>query len=143
MRTNPLHEQAVDNHYLLLFREGRWDEGLSLEEARNAMDQAMTWFEGLTRQGKILGGHPLLEGGKTISGKGGQVAVVDGPFVETKESIAGYLMILAEDLDEAVEIAKSSPMLKYGIVTEVRKVAAECPVYDRIKERSEAVVAAV
>jgi len=60
--------------------------------------------------------------------------VVDGPFAESKESVGGYLLLQADNLDEAVEIARSNPVLKYGITVEVRPVLAECPISQRHPE---------
>jgi hypothetical protein len=45
--------------------------------------------------------------------------VTDGPFPEPKEAIAGYWVIQADSLEEAVEITKGNPWLKYGETVEV------------------------
>jgi hypothetical protein len=47
---------------------------------------------------------------------------VDGPFAESKESIAGYILLHVATLDEAVKIAKECPGLDYGVSVEVRLV---------------------
>ena len=57
--------------------------------------------------------------------------MVDGPFAESKEAVGGYLVLQADNLNEAVEIARSTPMLKYGITVEVRPILAECPIFER------------
>jgi hypothetical protein len=97
------------------------------------MNKIMAWFEGLKEAGKVKAGQPLGAEGRIISGKGDGV-IADGPFAESKEAIAGYLMLLADDLEEAVEIAKSVPTLKYGITVEVRPILAECPILARHPE---------
>jgi hypothetical protein len=61
--------------------------------------------------------------------------VADGPFVESKEAVGGYLLLQADNLDEAVAIAKTNPTLEYGIAIEVRPVLEECPIFQRAKER--------
>jgi hypothetical protein len=43
-----------------------------------------------------------------------------GPFLESKEAIAGYILLQVGDLNEAVEIAKERPGLEYGVSIEVR-----------------------
>lgn len=68
-------------------------------------------------------GHQLAAEGKIISGR--KEAVVDGPFAESKEAIAGYWFILAATLEEAVEIAKGNPCLDYGITLEVRPITQD------------------
>ncbi|PRY38216.1 YciI family protein [Umezawaea tangerina] len=55
----------------------------------------------------------------TVRVRGGEVVVSDGPFAETKEQIAGFDLIEAGDLDEALEIAAAHPVAKFGTV-EVR-----------------------
>jgi hypothetical protein len=51
--------------------------------------------------------------------------VTDGPFPEPKEAIAGYWVIQADSLEEAVEITKGNPWLKYGETVEVRPILPE------------------
>jgi hypothetical protein len=113
--------QPVKSEYMLLFRGMHWDKNLSPEEIQNVMSRWIVWFDRLTQEGKAKAGQPLTEKGKIISGKKGQ-KVVDGPFAESKESIAGYILLQAATLDEAVKIAKECPGLDYGISVEVRLV---------------------
>lgn len=126
--------QSDASQYLLLFRGAQWDKGLSPEELQKAMDQFMGWFEGLKEQGKCKGGQPLERQGKIVSGRNGNM-VSDGPFAESKEAIGGYFLLQVDSLDEAVEIAKGCPTLKYGSTVEVRPVADECPTFQRVKEQ--------
>ena len=106
---------------MLLFRGMDWDRGLSPEEIQNVMNRWIAWFDRLTEQGKARAGQPLTDKGKVISGKRGQT-VLDGPFAESKETVAGYILLQVDNLDEAVEIAKECPGLDYGISVEVRLV---------------------
>jgi hypothetical protein len=112
---------TTTSEYMLLFRGMHWDKNLSPEEIQNVMSRWIVWFDRLTQEGKAKAGQPLTEKGKIISGKKGQ-KVVDGPFAESKESIAGYILLQAATLDEAVKIAKECPGLDYGISVEVRLV---------------------
>jgi hypothetical protein len=97
------------------------------------MDKVMTWFEGLNKGGKIKGAQPLGGQGRVISGTDGRF-VVDGPFTETKEAVGGYLVMQADSLNDAVEVAQSMPTLRYGISVEVRPILAECPIFERHPE---------
>jgi hypothetical protein len=115
----------TDNGYLLLFRGTDWHNGLSPEEIQGVMNQWKSWFEKLTQQGKVKGGHPLEREGKVISGKKGRV-VADGPFAESKEAIGGYFLLTVNTEAEAVAIAKDCPGLEYGAIVEVRPIAAVC-----------------
>ena len=118
---------------MLLFRGPHWDRGLSTDELQQAMDKVMTWFERLNERGKIKGAQPLSGQGRVISGTDGRF-VVDGPFTETKETVGGYLVMQADSLNDAVEIAQSMPTLRYGISVEVRPILAECPIFQRHPE---------
>jgi hypothetical protein len=112
---------TTTSEYMLLFRGMHWDKNLSPQEIQNVMGRWIDWFDRLTQEGKAKAGQPLTEKGKIISGKKGQ-KVVDGPFAESKESIAGYILLHVATLDEAVKIAKECPGLDYGISVEVRLV---------------------
>jgi hypothetical protein len=114
--------QTTSSQYLLLGRGTHWDKGLSPEEIQQIMSRANAWFERISRQGKAKAGQPLAHEGKIVSGKKGQT-VTDGPFAESKEAIAGYVLLQVNDLDEAVEIAKEWPILEiHGVSIEVRQV---------------------
>jgi hypothetical protein len=58
---------------------------------------------------------------KTVRIRNGQLSVTDGPFTETKEALAGFYLIEARDLDEAIELASKIPPARVGSI-EVRPV---------------------
>jgi hypothetical protein len=128
-----MNTEKTTGEHMLLFRGPDWDKGLSAEELQEAMDKVVAWFEALNERGKIKAGQPLAAQGRVISGTNGRF-VVDGPFAESKEAVGGYLVLHADDLNEAVEIARSAPTLKYGITVEVRPILAECPIFERHPE---------
>ena len=116
--------EVVTSPFMLLFRGTDWDSGLSAEEIQRTMSRWTAWFDRLTNEGKAKIGQPLTNDGKIVSGKNGLV-VVDGPFAESKEAIAGYILLRVAGLDEATEIAKECPGLDYGISVEVRPISEE------------------
>jgi hypothetical protein len=59
----------------------------------------------------------------TVRVRNGKVTMTDGPFAETKEQLAGFYMVDAKDLDEAIEIASRIPPARVGSI-EVRPVRA-------------------
>ncbi len=75
----------------------------------------------LTQQDKFVGAQPLNGTGKQITGS--KKVVTDGPFMEGKEMVGGYLICKAASYDEAVELSKGCPILDFddGIV-EVREI---------------------
>ena len=65
---------------------------------------------------------------RTVRVRDGRSTVLDGPFAETKEVLAGFNLIEAADIDEAVRIAHEFPWIRYGSI-EVR------PLHDMDGER--------
>jgi hypothetical protein len=57
----------------------------------------------------------------TVRMRGGKLSITDGPFAETKEQLAGFYMIDAKNLDEAIQIASRIPPARVGSI-EVRPV---------------------
>lgn len=57
----------------------------------------------------------------TVRVRDGKVSITDGPFAETKEQLAGFYMIEAKDLDEAIKLAAGIPPARVGSI-EVRPV---------------------
>ncbi len=106
--------QKPKPEYLLLFHGTHWDKNLSPEELQNVMSQWTVWFDRLAEEGKIKSARPLRREGKIVAWKKGQT-VAEGPFSESKEAIGGYFLLQIGDLDEALEIAKECPALKYGM----------------------------
>ena len=57
----------------------------------------------------------------TVRVRNGKVSVTDGPFAETKEQLAGFYLIDARDLNEAIQVASKIPAARVGSV-EVRPI---------------------
>lgn len=111
--------------YLLFFRGNDWEKHLPPEELKRVVTDWYAWFQRLAEEGKCLGGLPLLDTGKLVSGKNGRT-VADGPFAESKETIAGYFHLRVANEAEAVQIAQQCPGLAYaGCVVEVRPVGEQ------------------
>jgi len=122
---------------MLLFRGTDWGKELSAEELQKVVSDWTTWFERLSREGKVVSGHPLQNEGKVISGRNGGI-IADGPFAESKEAIGGYFYLQVDDMDEAVKIAQQCPGLEYGAIVEVRPVAEMCAMRHRAMEEAAA-----
>jgi len=79
--------------------------------------------DGMRASGHWLGGHPLesVNTATTLRIRNGKLSTTDGPFAETKEQLAGFYLIEARDLNEALQVASKIPPARYGSV-EVRPV---------------------
>lgn len=107
--------------YVLLFVDTAETLGRSEAEVSELSGTIMTWWGEQAAAGKILEGQQLQgpETATTVRHDHGNVTIVDGPFIEAKESIGGYGVVEVKDLDEAIELAKSWP---WGGVVEIRPV---------------------
>lgn len=63
-------------------------------------------------------GAPLTPAGKVVSASG----ATDGPFVEAKEIVGGYMIVEAQTLEQALEVARESPPVRMGSSVEVREI---------------------
>jgi len=108
---------------LMLFDNPAQDVNLSPQQMQQVVAEYKQWAEQMARQGKLVGGDKLAEhGGKLLRGSAGKLIITDGPFAEAKEVLGGYFVINANSLDEAVELSKSCPHIKYGSSIQVRQV---------------------
>lgn len=79
--------------------------------SKEVVDDMIAIHQEMANAGVLLGMNGLLptSKGARIQFDGGQILVIDGPFSETKELIAGYTMIEASNLEEAIGWAKKFP----------------------------------
>lgn len=97
-------------------------ENLSEAEFMTVMADYVGWVEDMVAKGKYVGGEKLLaDPGKIVTNKGGTIDIHDGPFAETAEILGGFMVIQAEDYDEAVEVARSHPHMKHNQTLIVRQ----------------------
>jgi hypothetical protein len=87
------------------------------------LDESIQLTHQLHADGKYFGASPLHPAATAaiVRVRDGQSFVTDGPFIETHEQIAGYFLIDAKDLDDAIGIAARVPVARIGTV-EVRPV---------------------
>ncbi len=117
-----MNKSPEKSDYLLLFRGNAWEHSLSPEELKKVVTDWYAWFQRLVDEGKCVGGLPLLNTGKLVSGKKGRT-VADGPFAESKECVGGYFHIRVANEAEAIQIAQQCPGLEYdGCTVEMRPV---------------------
>jgi hypothetical protein len=109
--------------FIYIFRGGAAQTpGLSPAEMQAHLKRWYTWADALAKEGRHSGGQPLERSGKTIRGR--QRVVTDGPYAESKDLVTGSLVIEAQSIDEAVELASGCPVFEYGGSVEVRPLAS-------------------
>ena len=103
------------------------DESLLAElpaaEYDGLMRGCLSHADELRRDGKLLASQQLERPAtaRTLRVRNGKTQIIDGPFAETKELLAGFNLIVADNIDEAMQIAQQFPWARYGSV-EVRAV---------------------
>lgn len=108
--------------FLVYYDEGVLEAAGKSEEARIERD-CLQHMEKLNETGQFLGANRLhsVTTATCVRSKEGKQIVTDGPFAETREQLAGYCLLEAKDLDEAIEIASHMPQGKLGTI-EIRPV---------------------
>jgi hypothetical protein len=91
--------------------------------AATADDECMAYDQSLRGTGRCLASEALqpVRTAKSVRVRNGKVSVRDGPFTETKEFLAGFYLIEANNMDEAVQIAAKIPPAAVGTI-EVRPI---------------------
>lgn len=108
--------------FLLIFRNERDSNQTpaSPEQMQAMMKPWQDWMGGLAAQNKLAdSGNRLETDGKVV--KPGNI-ITNGPYVEIKESIGGYIIVKAESLEEAAALSKECPILFNGGNVEVRAI---------------------
>jgi hypothetical protein len=85
-------------------------------DAQRMIEECFAYDDELRRGGHFLGGEALdsARNAVTLRTKNGKVEVTDGPFVETKETLGGILLLEARDLNHAIALMSKHPGVKMG-----------------------------
>lgn len=113
----------MDGFMLLLHDTITEWEDVSPEEMQKVIAEYVAWRNEIEARGRLIGGQKLTdEAGRHLTLDDGEIRVTDGPYAEAKEMLGGYFAIKAADYNEAVEMSKTCPHLKYGGRIEIRKI---------------------
>lgn len=87
------------------------------------MKECIAYSDQLQTSRYYLAGDALesVHTATTVRLRNGKLSATDGPFAETKEQLAGYCLLEARDLNEAIQLASKLPPARYGGV-EVRPI---------------------
>ncbi len=85
-------------------------------DAQRMTEECFAYDDQLRRAGHFLGGEALdsARNAVTLRMKTGKIEVTDGPFVETKETLGGILLLEASDLNHAISLMSKHPGLNMG-----------------------------
>jgi hypothetical protein len=111
--------------YLLIFHGSKADFDRRTDPKKGSIfwSEFMAYVHAIQNAGVVIAGAGLEipENGKIVRVRDGSSQVQDGPYAETKESLAGFLLIEVPSLEEALDWAKKSPWATHATI-EVRGV---------------------
>lgn len=112
----------------LAYEEESKLNALSKSEWDALRDETITYVDELRSSGRLISTEPLqsVRTAATVRVRSGKVSVTDGPFAETKETLGGFFLINATDLNEAIGVASKWPSARLGSI-EVRPIEAGLP----------------
>ena len=110
----------------LAYEEEKKLNALSKSEWDVLRGETLAYVEELRKNGCLVAAEPLqsVRTAKTVRVRDGKVSLTDGPFAETKETLGGFFLINAGDLNEAIAVASKWPSACLGSI-EVRPIEAE------------------
>jgi hypothetical protein len=113
------------SEFVFLFRtnEAEHREHMGTPEAaQQSMEAWLAWVRELEAKGHLKNpGQPLERAGKVVHGR--KKVVTDGPHIEAKDLVLGFMIVEARDLAQAAEISTGCPMLDGDGSVEIRPVA--------------------
>ncbi len=100
----------MPQYVLMLLDDEKWEQQ-SKDEMKRAYAAIGTWVDDITKRGIFKGGEELQSQrtATTVRRQNGAMSVTEGPFIESKEHVGGFMMIEVPDLDAAIALAKSWP----------------------------------
>ena len=106
--------------FMLLFRHTPNKDFQPTPEMLNeSLKKWQDWIGGIAAQGKFVSTNQLSYEGKVL--KKDQL-ITDGPYVEIKEILGGYIILKADSIEEALKLAEGCPILDVGGNVEVRPI---------------------
>ena len=107
----------------LIYQDETVPQKLPKAEFEKIHSEYLAFTDEIKKSGRLLGNNGLqpTNTATTVRVRNGKVTTTDGPFAETKEQLAGYYLIEARDLNEAIQVAAKIPSARFGRI-EVRPV---------------------
>lgn len=91
------------------------------EQMKEALKPYQEWVAGIAAENRLVAPPKRWDAdGRVIRFEKMKEQVHNGPYAEGKESIGGLFFIRAKDYDDAVEVAKGCPIIRFGAIVEVR-----------------------
>ena len=107
----------------LIYQDEKQRATMSKAQTEALIGEYFAFSEEIQKSGHYLGANALqpVATATTVRVREGKVSATDGPFAETKEQLAGFFLIEARNLDDAIQVASRVPGARLGSV-EVRPI---------------------
>jgi hypothetical protein len=107
----------------LIYQDESARQAMLKADAERMRGEYNTYTEDIKKSGHYLGGNALqpTATATTVRVRNGRTATTDGPFAETKEQLAGYYLVEAKDLNDAIQVGARIPGARFGSI-EVRPI---------------------
>lgn len=108
----------------LLYFDGKAIDALSEPDKKSLDRDSIGYDRDLERRGHYLTSQALQSPDRAVTVRvaGGKVSATDGPFIETREALGGFILIEAGDLNQAIQLAADIPLVRRGAACEVRPI---------------------
>ena len=115
----------------MVFYDENIINNMSSNEWKSLNSECEACGESLRDSGKMLGGNALHPSttATSLRIRDGKTLITDGPFAETKEQLAGFYLLDARDLNEALQLASKIPPARFGTI-EIRPIRELDPTKD-------------
>jgi hypothetical protein len=113
-----MEEYRLMRYMLLIYASEEEYSQLTSDEYAAIMQGHNTFAQEALQRGILMGGAPLqpTSTARTVRVRKGKKLVIDGPFAETKEQLAGTYILDCQNMDEAIELAARIPDARYGSI---------------------------
>ena len=114
--------QTTDRYALLLFESDEYRPAATADAQKGRVLEYGAWIRAKGENGRFVDGEKLAKDGRWCRTRSGGVEVLDPVTDNVRGLLAGYFIIGASSYDEAVDLARDCPHLRYGGTIEVRRI---------------------
>lgn len=118
-------KKEIMKYLCMAYEEESKLDALSQSEWTALRAETLNYVDELKKGGYLIAAEPLqsVRTAATVRVRNGKISITDGPFAETKETLGGFFLIEAIDMNEAIQVASRWPSARLGSI-EVRPIEA-------------------
>lgn len=118
-------KKEIMKYLCMAYEEESKLDALSQSEWTALRAETLNYVDELKKGGYLIAAEPLqsVRTAATVRVRNGKISITDGPFAETQETLGGFFLIEAIDMNEAIQVASRWPSARLGSI-EVRPIEA-------------------